>query len=109
MRTKTCIETLHSFYLRENVNNSQGECFYLRLLLYHVRGPQSFSHLKTVEGDLCSSFCKACFRLGLPEDDNQYHLAMQEASVTRGIGIGPVGPATAKFLNPQLKILYLYL
>ena len=64
------------------INPRQGECFYLRLLLHHVRGPQSFAHLKTVEGDLCSSFYEACFRLGLLEDDNQYHLAMQETSVS---------------------------
>ena len=50
--------------------------------LHHVRGPQSYTQLKTVEGDLCSSFREACFRLGLLEDDNQYHLAMQEASVS---------------------------
>ena len=35
-----------------------------------------------MEGDLCSSFREACFRLGLLEDDNQYHLAMQEAAVS---------------------------
>ena len=64
------------------INPRQGECFYLRLLLHHIRGPQSFAELKTVEGDLCSSFREACFRLGLLEDDNQYHLAMQEASVS---------------------------
>ena len=38
--------------------------------------------LKTVNGDLCSSFREACFKLGLLEDDNQYHLAMEEASVS---------------------------
>ena len=59
----------------------QGECFYLRLLLHHVRGPQSFSELRTVNGDHCSSFREACFKLGLLEDDSQYHLAMEEASV----------------------------
>ena len=64
------------------ISPRQGECFYLRLLLHHIRGPQSFAHLKTVEGNLCSSFREACFRLGLLEDDNQYHLAMQEASVS---------------------------
>ena len=35
-----------------------------------------------MEGDLCSSFREACFRLGLLEDDNQYHSAMQETSVS---------------------------
>ena len=57
---------------------------YLRLLLHHVKGPQSFAYLKTVKGVLCSSFHEACFRLGL-EDDNQYHLTMQEASVSNSV------------------------
>ena len=35
-----------------------------------------------MEGNLCSSFHEACLRLGLLEDDNQYHLAMQEAAVS---------------------------
>ena len=43
---------------------------------------QYLAHLKTVEGDLCSSFHEACFRLGFLEDDNQYHLAMQEVSIS---------------------------
>ena len=64
------------------INPRQGESFYLRLLLHHIRGPQSFTQLKTVEGDLCSSFREACFRLGLFNYDNQYHLAMEEASVS---------------------------
>ena len=38
--------------------------------------------LKTVNGDICSSFREACFKLGLLEDDNQYHLAMEEAPVS---------------------------
>ena len=64
------------------ISPHQGECFYLQLLLHHVRGPQSFTDLRTVNGDLCSSFREACFKLGLLEDDNQYHLAMEEASVS---------------------------
>ena len=63
------------------ISPRQGECFCLRLLLHHVSRPQSFSELKTVDGDLCSSFREACFKLGLLEDDNQYHLAMKEASI----------------------------
>ena len=58
------------------ISPRQGECFYLRLLLHNVMGPQSFVALRTVDGDLCSSFCGgACLKLGLLEDDNQYHLA----------------------------------
>ena len=33
---------------------------YLMLLGYHARGPQSFAHLKVVEGDLWSSFHETC-------------------------------------------------
>ena len=62
------------------INPCQGECFYLRLLLHHIRGPQSFAELKTVEGDFYNSFREACFRLGLLEDDNRCHLAIQEAA-----------------------------
>ena len=49
---------------------------------HHIRELQSFAELKTVEGDLCGSFREACFRLRFLEDDNQYHLAMQEAAVS---------------------------
>ena len=64
------------------ISPHQGECFYLRLVLHHVIGPQSFAELRTVNDDLCSSFCEACFKMGLLEDNNQYHLAMEEASVS---------------------------
>ena len=64
------------------ISPRQGECFYLRLLLHHVRGPQSFSDLRNVNGDLCGSFREACFKLCLLEDNNQYHMAMEEASVS---------------------------
>ena len=62
------------------ISPHQEECFYLRLLLHHVRGPKSFNNLKTVNGDLCtcSFFHEAYFKLSLLEDDNQYHLAMEE-------------------------------
>ena len=51
------------------ISPRQGECFYLRLLLHNVKGPQLFAALRTVNDDLCSSFHKACFRMGLLEDD----------------------------------------
>ena len=52
-----------------------------KVLLPCIMFEQSFAHFKIVGGNLCSSFCEACFRLDFFEDDNQYHLAMQEASV----------------------------
>ena len=64
------------------INPRQGECFYLRLLLTHVKGPRSFNHIRTVNGDLRASFHEACLKLGLLENDNHYYLAMQEASLS---------------------------
>ena len=64
------------------ISPRQEKCFYLCLLLHNVKGPQSFVDLRTVNGDLCSSFREACLKLGLLEDDNQYHLAMEEATVS---------------------------
>ena len=64
------------------ISPRQGECIYLCLLLHNVKGLQSFADLRTVDGDLCSSSHETCLKLGLLEDDNQYHLAMEEAIVS---------------------------
>jgi len=64
------------------ISPRQGECFYLCLLLHNVKGPRSFTDLKAVNGDLYNSFHDACLKLELLEDDNQYHLAMEEATVS---------------------------
>ena len=63
------------------ISPRQGECFYLCLLLHNVKDPQSFAALRTVDGGPCSYFREACLKLGLLEDSNQYHLAMEEAIV----------------------------
>jgi len=67
------------------ISPRQRECFYLRLLLHNVKGPQSLADLKTVDGDLCSFFHEACLKFGLLEDDNQYHLAMEEPKVSNSL------------------------
>lgn len=58
---------------------SAGERFYLRLLLSEVRGPQSFADLRTVDGRVHPTFKEACLALGLLEDDNEWHAALQQA------------------------------
>ncbi|XP_026481374.1 uncharacterized protein LOC113388185 [Ctenocephalides felis] len=52
-----------------SVHRSHGECFCLRLLLVNVRGPTSFQHLRTVDGELCGSYREARQRLQLLESD----------------------------------------
>ncbi|CAM4795143.1 unnamed protein product, partial [Rotaria magnacalcarata] len=51
------------------VHPNNFECFFLRLLLYAVRGPTLFEALGTVNGRICATFREACQLHGLLEDD----------------------------------------
>ena len=57
----------------------EGERFYLRILLGHVRGATSFDDLKKVDEQVCGTFQEACLRLGLLETDTEWDAAMEEA------------------------------
>ena len=59
------------------------EKFFLRLLLYHVRGAKSFEDLRTVtnlngERIVCPTFHQACIELGLTENDEEAENAFAE-------------------------------
>lgn len=62
------------------ISPNQGECYFLRLLLHEVKGPESFQHLREVNGHDCSSYREACLKLGLIADDNHLHQALSEAA-----------------------------
>ncbi|KAK2995876.1 hypothetical protein RJ640_029601 [Escallonia rubra] len=62
------------------VNPTEGEHYYLCLLLLHVRGPTSFNGLKTVDGVFYSSFRAVAQAYGLLEGDNAIEECLQEAS-----------------------------
>lgn len=64
------------------VHPKNAECFFLRLLLHKIRGPSSFSDLKTVDGYICGTYREACQRLGLLENDNHWEYALREAAQT---------------------------
>ncbi|XP_021974606.1 uncharacterized protein LOC110869680 [Helianthus annuus] len=59
---------------------SLGDCYFLRILLNHVIGPMSFDDIKTIDGKIYHTFKDACFTRGLLDDDNEYIIAMKEAS-----------------------------
>jgi hypothetical protein len=61
------------------VHLSNSECFYLRMLLHVVRGPTSFTDLKTVNGVTCETYREACDRRGLLESDAHWDSALAEA------------------------------
>ncbi|KAK3222064.1 hypothetical protein Dsin_009089 [Dipteronia sinensis] len=62
-------------------NPIEGERYYLRLLLNHIRGPKSFEDLKTVNGVKTSSFHESALLYGLLESDNSLEQCLQEASL----------------------------
>ncbi|KAG6687927.1 hypothetical protein I3842_11G098700, partial [Carya illinoinensis] len=62
-------------------NPSEGERYYLRILLNHIRGPLSFDDLKTVNGVLAPTFREAATMHDLLQRDNSIEECLQEASL----------------------------
>ncbi|XP_044010203.1 uncharacterized protein LOC122853855 [Aphidius gifuensis] len=61
------------------VHPTNVECYYLRMLLHHVRGPTSFVDLKTVDDVIHPTFQRACQALGLLEDESHWNATLEEA------------------------------
>jgi hypothetical protein len=74
---------------------SKGEAFYLRTILLHKQA-RSYDQLRTVDGQLCSSFQEAAIQMGLFADDNEVSIAFQEA-------------VTALKTPAQLRVLFVHL
>ncbi|XP_074327157.1 uncharacterized protein LOC141665073 [Apium graveolens] len=74
------------------VHSSSGELLYLRMLLLRKKGSRSFEDLKTINGHIHKPFKEACAALGLLQNDNQWHEAIDENSHTS--------------LPPQLRAMF---
>ncbi|XP_073133484.1 uncharacterized protein [Henckelia pumila] len=61
------------------VSPSQGERFYLRILLNHIRGPTFFEELMTINDIMCPTFKEAAERRRLLQHDDYVRQCMQEA------------------------------
>ncbi|XP_078523156.1 uncharacterized protein LOC144792149 [Lissotriton helveticus] len=64
------------------IHPKQYECFHLRILLQHVRGPTSFESLLTVHGQLMPTYQSACKSLGLIEDDQHWKHTLSDAALS---------------------------
>ncbi|XP_021851591.2 uncharacterized protein [Spinacia oleracea] len=58
---------------------AEGERYFLRLFLVHVRSPKSFEDLLTVDGYRCATFQEAALKRGLLEEDDVVDLCLAEA------------------------------
>ena len=65
---------------------SQGELFYLRLILHHRTGATSFEDLLHVDGVPYQTFKHACQAMNLLESDNEWRSCMHEASTSNSAG-----------------------
>ncbi|KAH7843232.1 hypothetical protein Vadar_014156 [Vaccinium darrowii] len=61
-------------------NPTEGERYYLRLLLNHVRGPTSFANLLSYNGVQCSSFKDVAQKRGLLKSDDYISECLHEAA-----------------------------
>ncbi len=60
---------------------TSGERYYLRMLLNCVKGATSYEHLRTVDGREHDTFTDACIAMGLLANNNEWHQALEKASV----------------------------
>ena len=58
-----------------------GEKFYLRLLLFHVKGPKDFQCVRTFEGEVYDTFKDAAIARGLLQNDGESFDCLAEASI----------------------------
>ncbi|XP_025635794.1 uncharacterized protein [Arachis hypogaea] len=79
-RRKTQRRSIGRIY---TVSPSEGEKFYLRILLSNVRGPISWDDLLTVNGVQYSFFKQSAQHRRLLESDSSIHACLVEASVLR--------------------------
>nr|XP_027082661.1 uncharacterized protein LOC113704998 [Coffea arabica] len=79
------------------VKPSEGDRYYLRLLLSHVRAPTSFDDLLTVNGCKLASFRAAALELGLLDSDSYIEATLEEAA-------GFQMPSSLRFLFATLLL-----
>ncbi|CAI2202024.1 7421_t:CDS:1, partial [Funneliformis geosporum] len=62
------------------VQPSEGERYYLRILLNYIKGATSFNNLNTINEYICKTFKEACIHLDLLQNDNEWDICLYEAS-----------------------------
>jgi hypothetical protein len=74
---KTATRAIGRLYM---VQPSEGERYYLRILLTHIKGATSFDDLKSINGYVCNTFKEVCILLNLLEDDTEWDIYLYKVS-----------------------------
>ncbi|XP_076916914.1 uncharacterized protein LOC143576772 [Bidens hawaiensis] len=64
-----------------SANPTEGERYYLHLLLSNIKGPTSFEDLRTLNGVTYLTFRRAALEIGLIENDDSLSRCLTEASL----------------------------
>ena len=62
------------------VSPTEGEKYYLRMLLTHVPGATSFTNIRTIKNKIYPTYKEACIEYGLLGDDKEFDLCIKEAA-----------------------------
>ena len=62
------------------MNPTEGEWFYLRMLLMIVKGPKTYEDIHTYNGVVYQTFKEACAARGLLSDDKEWYNTFEEAA-----------------------------
>lgn len=71
-------------------NPAEGERYFLRVLLNHVRGATSYENLRTVAGITYSTFREACEKRGLIETDRSLDDCLTECHFSDAMSVAKV-------------------
>ena len=73
------VQTFRTIGRPYSAHPREGERYYLRRLLFYVRGAKSFEEVRTVNDQLCETFKMACENRGLLQNDNEWNNCLIEA------------------------------
>ena len=76
------IKTKHSIGRLVYVHPAAGELFYFRMLFAHQKGCKSFIEVRTINNHTFPTYRAACQAMGLLDDDKEWDIALEEASMT---------------------------
>jgi len=86
------------------VSPREGERYFLRMLLLHVKGATSYRNIRTVDGEECESFRQACNRLGLLAQDTEWKRALQDSFRSRFVPLSQVFATILAYCDPSSPI-----